>query len=179
LALHLLGCFAVHAGDYPIPETTWRRSAAAKLVKLLPLAPGYRLHRDQVVEILWPNLERRAGARNLYRALERQLGQPSRIGRVLDHLAQTACAAGADDEALRLTDEALELRRVLGDEPGSARALCNRGIALLHLDDLGGAERALAESLRLRRRLGDALGVAMSTIWLGSSSYRRRSAATE
>jgi len=69
LSLRLLGGFAVTVGETRIPETAWRRQAAAKLVALLALAPGHRLHRDQVIETLWPRLRRQAGATNVYRAL--------------------------------------------------------------------------------------------------------------
>jgi predicted ATPase/DNA-binding SARP family transcriptional activator/DNA-binding CsgD family transcriptional regulator/Tfp pilus assembly protein PilF len=106
-------------------------------------------------------------------ALEREQGQPPRIARVLDHLAQLACAAGEDEQALRLTDEALAVRHSAGDELGVAKTLWNRGVALLHLGDFEGAERALGESLRIWRGVGDALGVAQSTSFLGNVAIRR------
>jgi DNA-binding CsgD family transcriptional regulator len=86
---------------------------------------------------------------------------------VLDHLAQWARAANQDDQALELADEALALRRSLGDELGAARALANRGVALWHLGQLGAAESTLNESIKLFRRLGDALGLAGAAINLG------------
>ena len=42
---------------------------AGGLVKLLALAPGHRLHREQVMNLLWPNHEAEAAANNLYRSL--------------------------------------------------------------------------------------------------------------
>jgi predicted ATPase/DNA-binding SARP family transcriptional activator/DNA-binding CsgD family transcriptional regulator len=38
-------------------------------VKLLALAPGHRLHREQVMELLWPDLSRRNASNNLRQAL--------------------------------------------------------------------------------------------------------------
>jgi DNA-binding CsgD family transcriptional regulator len=116
------------------------------------------------------------GAASYFRkslAVERQLGHPPRIARVLDHLAQRACAAGENEQALRLVDEALAVRRAVGDELGAAKALWNRGVALEHLGDHEGAERALGESLRLCRRVGDAIGIARSTSVLGHVAVRR------
>ena len=39
------------------------------LVKLLALAPGYRLHREQVMDALWPDLAPEAAAGNLRKAV--------------------------------------------------------------------------------------------------------------
>ena len=43
----LLGCFEVRVGSLTIGEDGWRLRKAASLVKLLALAPGHRLHREQ------------------------------------------------------------------------------------------------------------------------------------
>ena len=56
-------------------------SAKAKtLVKLLALAPGHRLHRDIVVDLLWPEAEPQATANNLHQlvhAIRRMMGTES------------------------------------------------------------------------------------------------------
>jgi len=39
-------------------------------VKLLTLAPGNRLHREQVMETLWPDLGKRTASNNLRQALQ-------------------------------------------------------------------------------------------------------------
>ncbi len=39
------------------------------MVKLLALAPGHRLHREQVMDLLWPDLGRTAASNNLREAL--------------------------------------------------------------------------------------------------------------
>jgi predicted ATPase/DNA-binding SARP family transcriptional activator len=54
--VRLLGGFAVAIDGRPVPGDAWRRRAAASLVKLLALAPGRRMLRDQVVDALWPDL---------------------------------------------------------------------------------------------------------------------------
>jgi Tol biopolymer transport system component/DNA-binding SARP family transcriptional activator len=47
----------------------WRLRKAASLVKLLALSPGHRMHREQVMEVLWPGLGPRAAANNLRHVL--------------------------------------------------------------------------------------------------------------
>jgi hypothetical protein len=42
---------------------------ATALVKLLALAPHHSHHREQVMETLWPELDPKAAANNLYRTL--------------------------------------------------------------------------------------------------------------
>ncbi len=67
--IRLLGGFRVSVGDSPVPENAWRSKKAANFVKLLALAPGHRIHREQVMDVLWPNLGSRAASNNLRQAL--------------------------------------------------------------------------------------------------------------
>lgn len=69
LRLRLLGGFQAIARGQPVPAAAWGRPKAASLVKLLALAPGRRLTRDQVLDLLWPDLEPQAAANNLHQAL--------------------------------------------------------------------------------------------------------------
>lgn len=64
----LLGGFEVRVDGEPVRASAWTQARARDLVKLLALAPGHRLLRDQVVEALWPQLDAEAGAANLYKA---------------------------------------------------------------------------------------------------------------
>src|SRR5918993_5905462 len=65
----LLGGFRVSVGARTIGDEKWRLRKAAALVKLLALAPGYRLHREQVMDILLPDSGRKAASNNLRRVL--------------------------------------------------------------------------------------------------------------
>src|SRR5215210_1618807 len=67
--VRMLGGFQVSVGDRGITASEWRLKKAASLVKLLALAPQHRLHREQVVNILWPDLAPKAAANNLRYAL--------------------------------------------------------------------------------------------------------------
>jgi len=65
IRIRLLGGFEVTVGARTIEEGAWRLRKAANLVKLLALAAGNRLHREQVMYTLWPELEIRAASNNL------------------------------------------------------------------------------------------------------------------
>ena len=65
----LLGGFAADVDGEPVPERAWRLKKARELVKLLALAPGHRLHREQVMDVLWRDREPAAAANNLHQAV--------------------------------------------------------------------------------------------------------------
>ena len=65
LRLELLGGFRVTVDDHAVPDEAWRRRKAAGLVKLLALAPGRRLHREQVIDVLKAMRERTRFVRGL------------------------------------------------------------------------------------------------------------------
>src|ERR687889_899957 len=69
MRLWLLGGFRVSVGDRTVEEGAWRLRKAASLVKLLALAPRYRLHREQVMDLLWPDLGKNAASNNLRQIL--------------------------------------------------------------------------------------------------------------
>lgn len=50
----LLGRFAVTVRGNPVDEASWKRRHAAAVVKVLALAPGRRLHREQVIDRVRP-----------------------------------------------------------------------------------------------------------------------------
>lgn len=50
----LLGRFAVTVRSVPVTDASWKRRHAAAVVKVLALAPGRRLHREQVIDLIWP-----------------------------------------------------------------------------------------------------------------------------
>src|ERR671933_1923394 len=66
LRIRLLGGFSVSVGaKRTIEENDWRLKKAAGLVKLLALAPRHKLHREQVMDVLWPELDASKAANNL------------------------------------------------------------------------------------------------------------------
>ncbi|MFB7249475.1 AAA family ATPase [Microbacterium sp. NPDC056234] len=123
LHVHLLGGFRVRRdGGVPLPEQ-WSRPSARTLVKLLAVAPGHRLHRDEIVGVCWPDAAPDAASRSLgvalhaaRRALEPELAprQPSRYltsdGAMLR--LEPGLVVVDVDEADRSAAEALEVRGI-------------------------------------------------------------------
>ena len=54
--IQLLGRFEVLVDGRPVPAQVWHHRRAASLLKLLALASGHHVHREQVIEALWPHL---------------------------------------------------------------------------------------------------------------------------
>jgi DNA-binding SARP family transcriptional activator len=69
LWIELLGGFRVRIADEVIPAEVWRRRKVRSLVKLLALAHGYCLHREQVMERLWPDTDPQAALNSLHQTL--------------------------------------------------------------------------------------------------------------
>ena len=69
IRIQLLGGFRVSVGARIIEQSEWRLRKAASVVKLLTLAPSHHLHREQVMNRLWPGSGRKAASNNLRRVL--------------------------------------------------------------------------------------------------------------
>jgi predicted ATPase/DNA-binding SARP family transcriptional activator len=102
LRIRLFGSFQVWVGPEAVHAEGWRRKKASNVVKLLALQPGGRLHREQVLEALWPDLEERAAMNNLHQNLHhaRHLLEPDLAKRakprflVLVHDTLVLCTRG-------------------------------------------------------------------------------------
>jgi DNA-binding SARP family transcriptional activator len=68
IAITLLGGFDVAVDGIPTPDRAWTRRSAAALVKVLALAPGHYLHREQVMDLLWPDQSPARCAPRLHKA---------------------------------------------------------------------------------------------------------------
>jgi DNA-binding SARP family transcriptional activator len=69
IRIGLFGGFRVEVDGRSIPEEAWRQRKPAAFVKLLALAPRHKLHREQVMDALWPELAPAPAAANLRKAL--------------------------------------------------------------------------------------------------------------
>jgi hypothetical protein len=63
-----LGGFKVSVGSETIEDVARRLRKTEAVMKLLALSPGRRLHREQVMDYLWPHLSREAAANSLGQA---------------------------------------------------------------------------------------------------------------
>jgi len=64
----LLGGFRVTIDGVSTNSRGWSRRSAAALVKILALAPGHRLHRESVMDLLWPDAFPEQAAPRLHKA---------------------------------------------------------------------------------------------------------------
>ena len=92
--ISLLGGFSVRVDGVTVPADAWTRRHAASLVKLLAPADGHRLHREQVIDALWPGLSVDAAAPRLHKAA---------------HYARRALGAAVDPRSVVLRNELVVL----------------------------------------------------------------------
>jgi DNA-binding SARP family transcriptional activator len=152
LEISLLGGFRVEVDGRPVGPDEWRNRRAADLVKLLALAPGHRMHRERLMDALWPSLGLEAAGANLRKAVHfarRALGS--------DDAIETAGGSVALAEGARVDVETFErfadagdidaaldayTGELLPDDPFEAWAEDGRErLAARHLDVLRAAER--------------------------------------
>lgn len=67
--IFLLGRFGVEVHGRAIPASSWRKRRPIEVLAALALAPGRVLHREELIDRLWPDKDLDAGANNLHRAL--------------------------------------------------------------------------------------------------------------
>jgi DNA-binding NarL/FixJ family response regulator/DNA-binding SARP family transcriptional activator len=68
--IFLFGDFRVERGGVTLPDSVWQRQTAKTLTALLAAHPQHALHRDQVLETLWPGAEPRSALNNLAKTLD-------------------------------------------------------------------------------------------------------------
>ena len=133
LEVHLLGPFRVRVDGRLVEERHWSRRKPRLLVKLLALQAHHQLHREQVMEALWPDLDAGAAVNNLHKSIHA-------VRRALE----PALRSGSGSQFIRTHGQQIHLRapgRLWIDvevfEAGAAEALkssdataCERALAL-------------------------------------------------
>lgn len=69
LCIELLGGFRISYGSDEIRDDGWRLAKARSLVKIIALQQDNSILREQLVELLWPELDPDSGSNNLHQAL--------------------------------------------------------------------------------------------------------------
>jgi predicted ATPase/DNA-binding SARP family transcriptional activator len=128
MRVQLLGGFGVEVGGRPVDASRWRLTKARTVVKLLALDPAQRLHREYLLDLLWPDLSPSAAANNLHQAL---------------HAARRALAGDGADGLLELRDQVVVLRASGLVEVDAAR-FRTQAEAALDSGDLAGLRAAHA-----------------------------------
>jgi DNA-binding SARP family transcriptional activator len=95
LRMCLLGRIEARAGDEVVIDGSWPRRKVFALLKLVALQPDRALHREQVFDVLWPDLTPTAAARNLRKSLH--------------HLRSVFAAHGVDAPVVCLAGEMVVL----------------------------------------------------------------------
>lgn len=98
LRIYLLGNFRAENGSGPIAEEAWSRRKAKNLLKLLALRPAHQLHKEQALELLWPDLDPVAALNNFYRTLH-----------LVRHTLEPQLDRPADSRLLTLRDDVVRL----------------------------------------------------------------------
>lgn len=68
VGIHLLGGFRVRVDGVEVGPEAWPSRRSAQLVQLLALREARRMHREEIIEALWPQLGPEAGGANLRKA---------------------------------------------------------------------------------------------------------------
>jgi DNA-binding SARP family transcriptional activator len=149
--IRLLGGFGVEVDRVPVPAEAWSRRQAAALVKLLAVSPQRTLHREQVIDALWPDLGLDEAAPRLHKAAHyarRAIGTASSV--VLRGEVASLCP----DEEVWVDafafDEAAHDALAKGSATAAEEALALHGGQLLPHDLYEPWTEALRERLSLR-----------------------------
>jgi DNA-binding SARP family transcriptional activator len=83
LSIRLLGIFETSVRGRAIESSVWRLRKATHLIKILALTPGHRLHRDQLIDALWPEVDPDSALSSFHQALHaaRRALEPERAAR--------------------------------------------------------------------------------------------------
>ncbi|MFF7969813.1 BTAD domain-containing putative transcriptional regulator [Streptomyces sp. NPDC007905] len=165
--IRLLGGFAVTVEDRPVAAGAWRLRKARSLLKLLCLAPGRRMHRERLYDLLWPELDRTAASNNLHQvlhAVRRALasaGAPGDVVVLRDDMVLLGPDGGVRTD-LDMFDEAARRASDGGGAADHRAALALAAPGLLPEDRYEPWVSEAAETLETRRRaLGLGLGEAL------------------
>src|SRR5882762_2017411 len=69
IEIHLLGPFRIIVDGTTVDERQFTRRKPKQLIKLLALQPHHQLHREQAMELLWPDSDPESAANNLHKAI--------------------------------------------------------------------------------------------------------------
>lgn len=98
LRVSLLGGFRVERTGIGCAVAGWKRQSAKTLTKLLAVRPGHALHREQIIDVLWPGVDEVSALNSFGKALH-----------AARHALEPELPRRKDSAYLRLTDGRLIL----------------------------------------------------------------------
>jgi DNA-binding SARP family transcriptional activator/tetratricopeptide (TPR) repeat protein len=152
-AVHIamLGGFEVTVDAVPVAASSWRRRHAAALVKVLAMAPGRWLHREQLIDLVWPDDTPEEAVPKLHKAAHfarRAINVPNAVVLRGDNVLLCPDASTTVDVE---QFEDLARRALVREDAGIARqALLVYAGELLPQDRYEGWVQERREQLRLR-----------------------------
>jgi DNA-binding SARP family transcriptional activator len=93
--IQVLGGFSVSVDSVVVAQHLWRRDKAAALLKLLAVTPQHRIHREQLMDLFWPNADSEVAGAALRKAVHyarKALGHGDLIGTHGDTVALSPLA---------------------------------------------------------------------------------------
>ena len=150
LRIYTFGRFGVVAGERGLAVETWQRKQAVTLLKFLSHNPGRVVHRERLIELLWPDSEEEQGRK--------------RLKVTVYFLRRKLREAGLGDDVVKTVGPGYLLRedRVWIDRL-EFENLARRGEELATQGDEDGAKRSLEAAQRLYR--GDYLEEDLYADW--------------
>src|SRR5262245_60465630 len=98
LAINLLGPFRVLVSGKVVEDSQWARPQAKVLLKLLALEPKHQLHRQQIMDTIWPDLDAASAAANLHKIIH-----------MVRRALEPKLKSGADSRFIRTSDQHVQL----------------------------------------------------------------------
>lgn len=99
LEICLLGPFRIAIDGVEVEERAWTRRKSKTLIKLLSLQSHHQLHREQLMEFLWPEQEPEAALNNLHKTIH-----------AARRTLEPKLKAGADSQFILTQDQQVLLR---------------------------------------------------------------------
>lgn len=106
LKIHLLGRFSIDVNGARVPTCRWTRRKSKVLIKLLALQTQHQLHREQIMDLLWPDQSQKLSSNNLHKTIHaaRRALEPKLSAGVGVSLYRCRGSAGSSACAGRVVD---------------------------------------------------------------------------
>ena len=179
IEIHLLGAFRVSVDGRVVAERQFTRRKPKQLIKLLALQPNHQLHREQAMELLWPDSDPESAAHNLHKAihLARHALEPELASAAASHFiltqGQQILLHAPGKLCIDVDEFELKAAAAIKSEDSAA---CEAALSLYGGDDLLTEDRyedwAATRREQLRERYHALLGK-LSKIYESQSDYQQ------
>jgi DNA-binding SARP family transcriptional activator/TolB-like protein/Flp pilus assembly protein TadD len=127
LEIRLFGAAQFLVDGLVVDDTRWTRRKAKSLVKILALQKGHQMHREQLIDLLWPEMDGEAGLNSFHKTIHA-------ARRALEPMLET----GANSRFLQIQNQMVVLQAdglllvdIEGFEEAALASLASRNMAKL------------------------------------------------